>query len=119
MTEEERLTASRRRTRAEVQQLVGEFVDSGMGRSEFCRNWGLSLSTLGRHLSKQRRKRKMKSSLADGQLVAVELASRKPPTEHEASCGLSVVLAGGRRIEVQCDFDTHTLERLVSVLERV
>jgi len=47
------------------------------------------------------------------------LASRKPPTEHEASCGLSVVLAGGRRIEVQRDFDTHTLERLVSVLERV
>jgi hypothetical protein len=30
-----------------------------------------------------------------------------------------VVLAGGRRIEVQRDFDTHTFERLVSVLERV
>jgi hypothetical protein len=96
--------------------LVAEFVDSGMGRSEFCRNRGLSLSTLGRHLRKRRQKRK---SLADGQLVAVELAIRKPPTEHEPSCGLSVVLAGGRRIEVQCDFDTHTLERLVSVLERV
>jgi hypothetical protein len=32
---------------------------------------------------------------------------------------VSVVLAGGRRIEVRRDFDTHTLERLVSVLERV
>jgi hypothetical protein len=74
---------------------------------------------LGRHLKKRRRKRKTKSSLADGQLVAVELAGRKPPTEHEPSCGLSVVLAGGRRIQVQCDFDTHTLGRLVSVLERV
>jgi hypothetical protein len=51
-------------------------------------------------------------------LVAVELASRKSPTEHEPSCRLALVLAGGRRIEVQRDFDTHTLERLVSVLER-
>jgi hypothetical protein len=29
------------------------------------------------------------------------------------------VLSGGRRIEVQGDFDVHTFERLVSVLERV
>ena|SRR5487761_248385 len=119
MQGEERITVRRRRTGAEVQQLVAEFVDSGMGRSEFCRNRGLSLSTLGRHLRKGRQKRKRKSSLADGQLVAVELAIRKPPTEHEPSCGLSVVLGGGRRIEVRRDFDTHTFERLVSVLERM
>jgi len=35
-----------------------------------------------------------------------------------ARLGLAVVLSGGRRIEVHRDFDTHTLERLVSVLER-
>jgi hypothetical protein len=52
-------------------------------------------------------------------LVAVELALRRSPTEHEPSCGLAVVLVGGRRIEVRRDFDPHTLERLVSVLERV
>jgi transposase-like protein len=108
----------RRRTGAEVRQLVAEFVDSGMRQSAFCRRRGLSLSTLGRHLRKRRRKRKRKSSPGDGQLVAVELASRKSPTEHEPSCRLALVLAGGRRIEVQRDFDTHTLERLVSVLER-
>ena len=51
--------------------------------------------------------------------MAVELAIRKPPAEQQTSCGLAVVLAGGRRIEVGCDFDTHTLERLLSVLERV
>jgi hypothetical protein len=32
---------------------------------------------------------------------------------------LAVVLPGGRRIEVQRDFDAHTLERLMSVLEQV
>jgi hypothetical protein len=77
------------------------------------------LSTLDRHLRKQRWKRKRKSSPAAGPLVAVELASRRSPTEHEPSCGLAVVLTGGRRIEVQRDFDTHTFERLVNVLERV
>jgi hypothetical protein len=60
---------------------------------------------------------KMRNAPADGKLVAVELAIRKPPAEQRASCGLAVVLLGGRRIEVQHDFDVHTLQRLVSVLE--
>ncbi len=119
MQREERITVHRRRTRAEVGQLVAQFVDSGMRRSEFCRSRGLSWSTLDRHLRKRRWKRKKKSSPAAGPLVAVELAIRKSPTEPEASCGLAVVLAGGRRIEVRRDFDTQALERLVSVLERV
>jgi hypothetical protein len=49
----------------------------------------------------------------------VELAIGKSSAEHEPSCELAVVLSGGRRIEVQRDFDAHTFERLVSVLERV
>src|SRR2546427_9459194 len=97
MNGEQQVAARRRRTRAEVVQLVAEFVDSGMRRSEFCRSRGLSLSTLDRHLRKRRWKRKKKSSPAAGPLVAVELAIRKSPTEHESSCGLAVVLAGGRR----------------------
>ena len=113
------MAARRRRTRAEVRQLVSEFVNSGMRRSEFCRSRGLSFSTLDRHLRKRRWKRKTRSAPADGKLVSVELAIRKPATEQGASCGLAVVLSGGRRIEVQRDFDVHTFERLVSVLERV
>jgi hypothetical protein len=79
----------------------------------------LSFSTLHRHLKKRRWKRKTRSAPADGRLVAVELAIRKPPAEHPTSCGLAVVLSGGRRIEVQRDFDTRTFERLMSVLERM
>jgi len=52
-------------------------------------------------------------------LVKVELAAKKSPTQHDATCGLAVVLPGARRIEVRPDFDTSTFERLVSVLERV
>ena len=119
MNGEQQGSARRRRTRAEVRQLVSEFVDSGMRRSEFCKSRGLSFSTLDRHLKKRRWKRKTRSAPAKGQLVAVELAVRKPLAEDQSTCGLSVVLLGGRRIEVHRDFDVHTFERLVSVLERV
>jgi hypothetical protein len=33
-------------------RLAGLYQSSGMGRGEFCRSHGLSLSTLARHLSK-------------------------------------------------------------------
>ena len=72
-----------------------------------------------RHLKKRRWKRKMRSAPAEGQLVPVELAVRKPRAAHEPGCGLVVVLSGGRRIEVQRDFDVHTFECLMSVLERM
>ena len=98
---------------------MADFVNSGMRRSEFCRSRGLSFSTLDRHLKKRRWKRRTRSAPADGKLVAVELAIGKPPAEQQASCGLAVVLSGGRRIEVHRDFDVHTFERLVGVLERV
>jgi len=90
-----------------------------MRRGEFCQSRGLSFSTLDRHLKKRRWKRKTRSTPADGQLVPVELTIRKPLAEYQASCGLAVVLSGGRRIEVQRDFDVHTFERLMSALERV
>src|SRR5712691_11024284 len=111
MNGEQQVGTRRRRTRAEVRQLVSEFVSSGMRRSEFCQSRGLSFSTLDRHLKKGRWKRKTRSAPADGKLVAVELAIRKPPAEHQASCGLAVVSSGGCRIEVQRDFDMHTFAR--------
>ena|ERR1700674_3217550 len=118
MTVENRLSAPKRRTRAEVQQLVAEFVSSGMRRSDFCRSRGLSFGTLNRHLKRQRWKRKSRKASAIGQLVPVELATRKSPTQHESTCPLVVLLSGRRRIEVQRGFDVHTFERLVSLLER-
>ena len=118
MTVENRLSAPKRRTRAEVQQLVAEFVGSGMRRSEFCRSRGLSFGTLDRHLKKLHWKKRRKPIFSAGRLVPVELAARKSPTGHEPSYGLAVVLPGGRRIEVHPDFDTNTFERLVGILER-
>src|SRR5579859_3071711 len=118
MTAKTELSAPKRRTRAEVQRLVTEFVSSGMRRSAFCQSRGLSFSTLDRHLKELRWKRRRKPISSAGCLVPVELAAREPPTQQEPSCGVAVVLPGGRRIEVHPDFDTNTFERLVSLLER-
>jgi integrase len=114
MNSEHRILAAKRRTRAEVQHLVAEFANSGMRRSEFCRSRRLSFGTLNRHLKKQRGKRKSRRISSSGQLVPVELATKKS-AQHESSCPLVVVLSGGCRIEVQRDFDTTTFARLVSV----
>jgi hypothetical protein len=119
MNAERQVAARRRRTRAEVQQLVSEFASSGMRQNEFCRSRGLSLSTLARHLKKRRWKKKRKSTRADCKLLGVELATGKPAAASEASCGLAVVLSGGRKIEVAHNFDVQTFERLVNVLEQV
>jgi hypothetical protein len=112
------LSGPKRRTRAEVQQLVAEFVSSDMRRSEFCQSRGLSFSTLDRHLKKPHWKRRRRPTSSAGRLVPVELAATKSPRRQEPSCGLAVVLRGARRIEVHPDFDTDTLERLVGILER-
>jgi hypothetical protein len=118
MTPKTELSAPKRRKRAEVQQLVAEFVSSGMRRSEFCQSRGLSFSTLHRHLRKLRWKRRSKQISSTGRLVPVEVAARESPKLHEPSCGLAVVLRGGRRIDVHPDFDANTFERLVGILER-
>jgi len=118
MTAKTELSAPKRRTRAEVQQLVAEFVSSGMRRSEFCQSRGLSFSTLDRHLRKRRWKRRRRPVSSAGRLVPVQLA-KKPSTQNEPSCGLAVLLPGGRRIEVHPNFDTNTFVRLVSALGRV
>ena len=118
MNRKQKMSARRRRTHSEIQQLVAEFISSGMRRSEFCRSRGLSFGTLNRHLKKQRWKKKSRRASSADRLLPVELTARKSPTQHEPSCGLAVVLSGGRRIEVHPDFDTNTLARFVSALER-
>src|ERR1035438_3228191 len=102
MTAKTELSAPKRRTRAEVQQLVAEFVSSGMRRSEFCQSRGLSFSTLDRHLKKRRWKRRCRpTSSAAGRLVPVELAARKSPMQQEPGdqrvckrCGKETVVIG-------------------------
>jgi len=121
MSGEQKVSAHKRRTRAEVQGLVAEFMISGMRRSEFCRSRQLSFGTLNRHLKKQRWKRKCRAASSAGRLgrlVRVELVNKKSASEHGPTSPLVVVLSGVRRIAVQRDFDVCAFERLVGILER-
>jgi hypothetical protein len=114
MTHEHR-AGQRRRTAAELEQIVREFESSGQNRSEFCRQQGLTWGVLNRYL---RRLQAGGSSGAKREgLMAVELVGNKLSPEHTASCGLAVVLSRGRRIVVSSGFDAVTLQRLVQVLE--
>jgi hypothetical protein len=104
----------RRRSRAEAAQLVAEYEASGLSRVEFCRRQGLSLATLARY-----RKRPTQGKAVSGhRWLAVEVAASNPTPESRGNSGLAVALPGGRRIEVRCGFDCHTLVQLLSVLER-
>jgi hypothetical protein len=118
MTEQEQgITQKQRRSRAEVQRLVEEFKRSGMKRSQFCRQRQLALSTLKRHLASESAATATRHR-ACSRLVPVEvLKSRgKPPTAARGG-GVAIVLAGGRRIEVQPAFDPQTLNHVVQLLE--
>jgi hypothetical protein len=55
---------------------------------------------------------------SDG-LVAVELVGSNLSKEPSGGCGVAVVLARGRRIEVSAGFDAPTLQRLVALLENM
>jgi len=101
----------RRRSRAEAEQVVGEYEASGLSRVEFCRRQGLSLATLARY-----RKRAQGKVVPANRWLAVEMANST--LESQGSSGLAVALPGDRRIEIRCGFDAHTLVQLLGVLER-
>lgn len=115
MTDEPGVVGKKRRTAAEIEQMVREYRSSGLNRSQFCRRQGLTLGVLNRYLQ---RLATSGSGGSDG-LVAVELTEQKVGGERAASSGLAVVLARGRRIAVSAGFDATTLQRLVQVLETV
>jgi hypothetical protein len=104
----------RRRSSAEVEQLVAEYEGSGLGRVEFCRQHQLSLSTLARY----RKRGVQRSAAGEGGWLPVEVAGGGGKLASGASSGLAVALAGGRRLEIGRGFDPPTLIRLLSVLER-
>jgi hypothetical protein len=106
----------RRRSRAEIKQLVAEYEASGLGRTAFCQQRGLSLSTLARY---RRRQEQTGGDASEGKRwLAVEVSGSAAIAGGEKASGLAVVVPGGRRIEVGRGFDADTLKRLLAVVER-
>ena len=106
----------RRRSRAEIEPLVAEFESSGLSRTEFCQQKGLSLSTLARY---RRRREQMGDEAAEGKRwLAVEVPGVTARAGGAMASGLAIVVPGGQRIEVGRGFDADTLKRLLALMER-
>jgi hypothetical protein len=113
-----------RRSRAVVAQIASSFPQSGLSRSQFCRQHGLSLSTLNKYCQHPRHRDALPAtSMSEGvggvelPLARVEFVE-KSATHTEEHDPLLVELAGGRRIAVFAGFDAATLTRLIAVLEQ-
>ena len=95
---------------------MSEFGTSGLARSEFCRIHGMTLSTLQRGLKRERLESGGSQS-SDKRLVRVKVLSGGRAADREGPCAMAVVLANGRRIELNRDFDASKLRRVVEALE--
>ena len=94
------------------------FEQSGLSRTEYCRQHGLSLSTLNRHRPGTSEgsitPRLVSQALPAVSLIPVDVVDG---THKSLRMALYVELAGGRRIGVDAGFDAETLRRLIAVLE--
>jgi len=111
MTERTSRTSVRRyRSRKEAAELAAEFRASGLTRREFCDRHQVALNTLNRYISRYSGQQPAHAP----EFVQVEVA--------DSACtraGVSVVLASGRRVELDRGFDAATLQTAMSVLERL
>lgn len=108
--------AQPRRTRAEADRLADEFERSGMNRKAFSVAHGVSPHTLDYY----RRQRRNPESRISGPILPVELVDGRVATAAaplNCHSAFRILLASGRRIEVEAGFDAAELQRLIAALE--
>jgi hypothetical protein len=101
---------------------VAAFGRSGLNRTEYCRQHGLSLSSLKRYSKGMEKGRgpcgHSECTAPAVALIPVEVVDR-PAAQEAWQTALFVELCGGRRIGVGAGFDAATLRRLMAVLGEV
>jgi len=105
----------KRRSRAEVSRLVEQYLKTGLSLKAFCQQHHLDRSTLVRRLKQWQNLSAQPTQLP--RWVRVELAPEPDPVSVGAPCGVTLVVAGGRRIELARNFDAATLRQLLGLLE--
>jgi len=110
------------RSRAEVARIVASYAQSGLSRSQFCRQHGLSLPTLNKYYQRAGHRDALACTPLPHNAVELPLARvefvEKPATHTVQHAALQVELVGGRRISVSSGFDAASLTRLIAVLEQ-
>ena len=97
--------ANIRRTRHQIQQLVGAFHNSGQTIRAFAKQQGVALSTVGRWLRTERHHKTPR-------LVEVE----RIPGSHHCRIG-QLRLSHGLVLELERGFEVEPVARLVQLLE--
>lgn len=102
---------------------MAAFERSGLERTEYCRQHGLSLSSRKRYSKRMGDAGRVWSDASDrtapaASLVPVEVVDR-PAAQEVSQTALFVELCGGRVIGVGAGFDVATLQRLIAALDEV
>jgi hypothetical protein len=111
-------TKQGRRSWSEVQALVAEYEASGLMRAAFCQQRGLAVGTLDKYRLRVHGGRQSVSR-AFVPIEVVPSTARDVNGVARRDGALVVELRSGRRIEVFRGFDSGTLERLLTILDRV
>jgi hypothetical protein len=94
---------ARRRSEAEIEQLIEDYRASGLTQLQYSRQAGVVLSTLGRYLRRR---------TPEQRLLRVDVESVSEP-----HLGFALVLGNGRRIETNWQFTEAEMARLIRVAE--
>ena len=104
-------TERRRRSRAEIAELIAAYRQSAQKQREFCRQRGIGLSTLQNYLRRERSNGQPKQRLLEVEVV--------PKATAGASQALEILAPNGYRVMVVARFETEDLFRLLQVLEQI
>jgi hypothetical protein len=99
-----------------------DFRRSGLTQAEFCRRRQISLCSFRYHFYQPGASRLAsnddRSPSSSGQhFLPVTILPDPTPTISAAQSHLELILPNGRRIAVASGFDSHTLRRLITVVE--
>ncbi len=113
----EAVSVRKRRSRVEVEKLVAEYEASGLTRDGFCQQRGLSVAALDKY--RQRVQKWARSGSGPMLPVEVVLSTGQGSSGVVRGGVLVVESRSGRRMEVGRGFDAETLQRLLTILDKV
>ena len=96
-------------------EILESFRDSGLSQADFCRERGLSLHTLRKHLYGRRGGTTQAIPVEFVPALAPAPDGPTPPPRRDDP--IVLILGGGRRVAVAPGFDADTLRRLVEAVE--